>query len=119
MKRIAWLSVLALCSAALVCAQSASKAKQMTGTICDSGCVVQQADTATCNPACKHMRGEAVFIDDQGGVREIMNQDVCKTHMGKHVKMTAVPENPKIIPIHAGEEWLQIEDLQDTNQPTQ
>jgi hypothetical protein len=65
------------------------------------------------------MRGEAVFIDDEGGVREIMNQDVCKTHMGMHVKMTAVPKDPKIIPIHAGEEWLLIEDLQDANRPPQ
>jgi hypothetical protein len=53
----------------------------------------------------------AVFVDDEGEVRQIINQDICKSHMGKHVKMKAVPEDPKIVPTQ--EKWLRIQDLQD------
>lgn len=58
----------------------------------------------------------AVFVDDQGGVRQIMNQDICHSHMGKHVEMKAVPEKPGIIPIvHEREMWLRIEYLHDVS----
>jgi len=115
MNRIAWLSLFVVCSAILMHAQASSTAKEMNGTICNSRCVTRQADAATCDPACTETSGWAVFIDDQGGVRQIINQDICKSHMGKHVKMTVIPEEPKIIPTQ--EKWLRIEDLQDVNRP--
>jgi hypothetical protein len=31
-----------------------------------------------------------VLVDDQGNVRQISNQDMCKSHLGKHVKVTAM-----------------------------
>jgi hypothetical protein len=110
MKRIAWLSSLLVCSAILH-AQSPTPAKEMNGTICYSRCVIQQADTATCNPACAEKSGMAVFVDDEGNVRQIINQDVCKSHVGKRVKVTVIPEKPKIIPTR--EDWLMIEKLHD------
>jgi hypothetical protein len=89
-------------------------AKEMNGTVCDSWCVTQQGSVATCNPACTKKSGVAVFIDDQGSVLQVVNQDICKSHMNKHVKMMAVPEKPKIFPTeHEREDWLRIQDLQD------
>ena len=115
MTRIAGLLLLALGSTALMYAQSSSPAKEMNGTICDARCVTQQGDVATCNPTCTNRKsGVAVFVDDQGGVWQIVNQDICRSHMSKRVRMTVVPEKPKIFPTeHQREDWLRIQDLRD------
>lgn len=114
MTRIGGLFLLVLGSAVLMHAQSSSLAKEMNGTICDSGCVTRQGKVATCNPTCTKTTGVAVFVDDQGNVQQIVNQDICKSHMAKHVKMTAAPEKPMIFPTEDQREyWLRIQDLHD------
>jgi len=87
MKRLAWLFLAVLCSAVLLNAED--KAETMSGWICDSKCVVQSAGRNTCDANCTERSGEAVFISDQGEVSGVSNQDVCSSHMGKHVKATA------------------------------
>jgi hypothetical protein len=114
MKCLAWFFLLALCSPILTHAQDSSSPEQMKGTICDSGCVLRQGDVATCQPTCAKPNGIAVFIDEHGAIRQILNQDVCKSHLGKQVDMTAVPEKPGIVPVVRQQEmWLHIQDLRD------
>jgi hypothetical protein len=31
-----------------------------------------------------------VLVDDAGNIKKIANEEMCQSHMGKHVKMTAV-----------------------------
>ncbi len=114
MRRISGIFLLVLGLAVVMCAQNSNTAKEMNGTLCDSRCVTQQGNVATCNTTCTKKSGVAVFVDDQGSVQRIANQDICKSHMNKHVKMMAVPENPKIFPTaDPREDWLRIQDLQD------
>jgi hypothetical protein len=93
MKRIAWLFVAALCSVTLVQAQSSGKAMKMHGTICRSSCVSQVNNVATCDPTCTDKTSDAVFIGDDGKVSQIAeeSQNMCQSHMGKHVTMMAFP----------------------------
>jgi hypothetical protein len=93
MKRIAWLFLVVLGSAILMHAQSSTKSTEMSGTICQSSCVTQQDNLATCARDCTDKSGEAVLVDDQGIVHPIAqeSQNMCQSNMGKHVKMTAVP----------------------------
>ena len=91
MKRIAWLVFAVLCSAILTYAADPPKTEQLTGTICDAKCVTQNSNTATCDPNCSEKSGRAVFVDDNGSVMQVTNQSICKSHMGKHVKMMATP----------------------------
>jgi hypothetical protein len=80
-----------MCAQDMSKAQESGKAKQMSGTICAAKCVAQQSNLATCDPTCTDKSGGAVFISDSGEVKQIANQEMCKGHMGKHVKMSAVP----------------------------
>jgi|SRR5271166_5946352 len=89
MKRSAWLFVGILCSAALLSA--ADKQMTKTGTICDAQCVTKVSGLNTCDRSCTTKSGQAVFVDDKGTLMQIENQDICKSHMNQHVKMTAVP----------------------------
>jgi hypothetical protein len=97
MKRIAGLVLAVFCSAILMCAQDTSNAqkssmpKQMSGTICHANCVVQQSNLATCDQSCTDKTGGAVFVTDSGQVKKIANQEICKGHMEKHVKMSVAP----------------------------
>lgn len=79
----------------LLFAQNTQKDKpqQMMGTICSSACVVQEANLATCDKTCTDKGPPAVFVSDSGKVTKIAEQDqkLCHSHMGKHVKMMAVP----------------------------
>ena len=63
----------------------------MMGTICNSACVVREANAPTCDTTCTDKSGPAVFVSDSGNVQKIAEQDqpMCKSHMGKHVKMKA------------------------------
>jgi hypothetical protein len=82
-------------SVALMQAQSSSNASsnpmKMSGTVCPSACVtsVGSSMTPTCDTSCTLKGGDAVLVDDQGNVHKIANPEMCKQHMGKHVKMTA------------------------------
>lgn len=91
MKHIACLFAGVVCSATLLLAQDASTAQKKSGTICNSKCVVQEANAPTCDPTCTDKSGNAVFVDDQGKVMQISNQNMAMPKMGQHVKMTCVP----------------------------
>lgn len=90
MQRIALLFLFILGCVALMHAQS-SNTKTLNGTVCDSSCVVQENGLATCDKSCTIKSGEAVLVDDQGKLMRVANQDVCKSHIGKHVKATVKP----------------------------
>lgn len=85
MRVIASLLTLILGSALLV-AHDMSQSVEMTGTICDSGCVSQTGGQAACELKCSKKGGDAVFIDDNGKLTKIANPDKIKGYMGKHVK---------------------------------
>ena len=91
MKRIVLLLVAVLGSALLLYAEDAGKGKAMTGWVCNSECVVQSADRATCDQNCTNKGGNAVFVDDQGNVLKIADKDqnTAKKHMRKHMKAMA------------------------------
>ncbi|HVJ04632.1 MAG TPA: hypothetical protein VM578_03050 [Candidatus Saccharimonadales bacterium] len=102
MRRIGWMFLVVLGSAGLLLSQSSTNAMhsenpmKMSGTVCSSSCVTQVGSsmTPTCDTSCTNKSGDAVLVDDQGNVHKIANQDMCKSHMGKHVKMTAAPMPP-------------------------
>jgi len=95
MRRIGCMFLFVLGSVALMQAQSSSNASsnpmKMSGTVCPSACVtsVGSSMTPTCDTSCTLKGGDAVLVDDQGNVHKIANPEMCKQHMGKHVKMTA------------------------------
>ena len=89
MKRMAWLFVGILCSAALLSA--ADKQMKMTGTICDAKCVTKVSNVNTCDPGCTTKSGTMVFVGNKGKVMQIENQEMATPHANKPVKMTAVP----------------------------
>jgi hypothetical protein len=91
MKQIAWLFLIVAGSASLLCAEEHSKAMQLTGWVCNSKCVVQSGDQASCSQNCTETSGDAVFVADQGKLYTISekNQQECKKHMRQHVNMMA------------------------------
>jgi hypothetical protein len=91
MKSTVWLFAGILCSAVSLFAQDQSKNQEMTGTICNSSCVVKQANVSTCDTTCTDKSGEAVLVDDQGKVMKLANQDMAMPHMGKHVRIMVLP----------------------------
>jgi hypothetical protein len=113
MKRISGIALFVFCAAMFIQAQNASTAKQMTGTICDSQCVTHQGNVASCDTACEQKSGMAVFVDDQGKVMNVANQNMCSSHMGKHVKMMAEQVDPPTDPspmAHEGD-WIRIDNF--------
>ena len=64
-----------------------NKVEEMTGWICNSACVTPSAGKSTCDATCKDKSGDAVFVDDQGKVSKITNQDIVKGKMGQKVKV--------------------------------
>ncbi len=95
MRRIGCMFLFVLGSVCLMQAQSSSDASsnpmKVSGTVCSAACVtnVGSGMTPTCDTSC-NLKGDAVLVDDQGNVHKIANPDMCKQHMGKHVKMTAM-----------------------------
>jgi hypothetical protein len=88
MQRIALLFLVTLACVTSVHAQSSSDTRKLNGTVCDASCVVPVDNASTCDKSCTAKSGEAVLVDDQGKVMHIANQEVCKSHMGKHVTAT-------------------------------
>jgi hypothetical protein len=86
MKRSVAFFVIVLGSLILLYAQD-TKTMEMTGTICNSTCVNQNPGHATCDATCTDKSGDAVFVDDQGKVTKISNQDMVKGKMGQKVKV--------------------------------
>ncbi len=91
MQRIALLFLVVLGSLTLMHAQNSTNTQKLNGTVCDASCVVQVDNAATCDKSCTVESSEAVLVDDQGKVIHIANQDICKSHMGKHVAATVKP----------------------------
>jgi hypothetical protein len=87
MKRIAGLLAMVLTSAMWLNAQDNNKSTEMTGWVCNSKCVTQNADKAACDQNCTDKSGDVVFVDDQGKVTKIANPKKVKDDMGKQVKV--------------------------------
>ncbi len=62
MNRNVCLTVAVLGSALVLYGEDAGKGKAMTGWVCNSECVVQGADRATCDQSCNKKGGDAVSI---------------------------------------------------------
>ncbi len=62
---------------------------EMIGWVCNAKCVDQSSGTTTCNKNCSEAAGEVVFIDQQGQVLQISNQEMARPMAGKQCKMTA------------------------------
>jgi len=92
MKRTVWMSLVVLGLAGLMQAQSSSNKMELSGTVCKQACVTGQGanSTPTCDPQCTLSSGPTVLVDDAGNIKKIANEEMCQSHMGKHVKMTAV-----------------------------
>ena len=92
MKRITWLFLAVLGCVTLMHAQSSSDSMKLSGTICNSACVTHVDRASTCDKDCTDRSGKAVLVDDQGNVKQIadQSQNICQSHMGKHVRMTAM-----------------------------
>ncbi len=91
MRRIAWTLGIVLGSAGFMLAQSSTTTLKMSGTICLSSCVVQVGGFPTCDKSCTDNRGVVELIEDEGTVMQVSNQDICRSHLGKHVQATVVP----------------------------
>ena len=114
MRRIAWLFLVALGSVTLVHAQSSTNPMELSGTVCQSTCVSEVNSLATCDKACADTSGDAVLIDDQGNIMKIANQNICKSHMGKHVKIQAVPtEKEREKTLQEQQQYLQVLKIED------
>ena len=95
MRRIALLLVAMLCMGIVAYADEMGKGRNegkgtaMTGWLCNSKCVKTSGSKNTCDKSCTATEGDIVFIDSQGKVDNIANQDMVKPHAGKKVKMMA------------------------------
>lgn len=95
MRRMALLLVAMLCMGIVAYADEMGKGKDegkgsaMTGWLCNSKCVKTSGSKNTCDKTCTATEGDVVFIDSQGQVDNIANQDMVKPHAGKKVKMKA------------------------------
>jgi hypothetical protein len=97
MKRILGLLTIVLGSTLLLCAQDAGKGgmdqgaamkgTEMTGMLCDSKCVKQDAAKASCDLSCTEKSGDVSFIDDDGKASKVANPEVATGKMGKKVKI--------------------------------
>lgn len=91
MRQMLCILLAVLGTAAFTHAQSSATPEKTTGTICLSSCIVQVDNAPTCDPSCTSDRGVAELIGDSGTIMQITNQNICQSHMGKHVKVTVVP----------------------------
>jgi hypothetical protein len=91
MRRIAWLLVAALLSPVSLYADDTGKMTEMSGTLCSSKCVKQDASHASCDLNCADKTADVVLVDDQGKVFKISNQDKVAGHAGKKAKMKCKP----------------------------
>lgn len=94
MRKTAWLLIATLGSAMmLVAAQEQNNAsnspKEMIGWVCNAKCVDQSSGKPTCNQKCSEAAGEVVFIEDNGQVSKIENQEMAQPKAGKKCKIKA------------------------------
>jgi hypothetical protein len=95
MKRIAALLIAVLISGISLYADDMGKETEMSGVLCNSKCVAQNAGHAACNQNCADKGGDVVLVDDQGRVFKIANQDKVVLHAGKKVKVKCKPVKGK------------------------
>jgi hypothetical protein len=95
MKSIAWLLAAVVISAASLYADDMGKMTDMSGILCNSKCVTQNAGHSACDASCADKSGDVVLVDDQGKVFKITNQDKVNAHAGKKVKMKCKPVKGK------------------------
>jgi hypothetical protein len=95
MKRIAWLLAPALLSAVSLHAGDMGKEAGLSGLLCNSNGVVQNEGHAVCDQAYAGQSGEVVFVDQQGRVFKIANQDKVVLRTGKKAKTKSKPVNGK------------------------
>ena len=95
MKRIAWLLAPVLLSAVSLYAEDMSKDAGMSGVLCNSNGVVQNEGHAACDQAYAGQGGEVVFVDQQGRVFKIANQDKVVLRAGKKAKTKSKPVKDK------------------------
>jgi len=91
MKRSVCLLIAVLALVLSLYAEDMGKATDMTGWLCNSKCVTQNAGHATCDQSCTDKSGDVVLVDDHGQVLKIANQDKVMSHAGKEVKMKCRP----------------------------
>ncbi len=94
MNRIVWLFVAVLALAGCLHAQDMNNHNMtMMGFMCDSKCTFQIStfpkERFGCRKDCTETSGEAVMVTDKGKIMKIDNQDMVKSYMGKHVKVSA------------------------------
>jgi hypothetical protein len=80
----------------LVADDKASGGTAMTGYICSSKCVVQNAAQSSCKQDCAEKGGDTVIVDDQRKVTKIANPKMVKSHMNKKVKMKGQMKSDKL-----------------------
>jgi hypothetical protein len=66
---------------------SQDKGTEMTGVLCDSKCVKQDAGKAACDSTCSEKGKDVVFVDDEGKATKVANPKVAKGKMGQKVKV--------------------------------
>jgi hypothetical protein len=93
MRTTALLLIATLCSAMALVAQESNNApstgRDMIGWICNAKCVDQSSGKPTCNQNCSEAAGEVVFIQDNGQVTRISNQQMAQPMAGKKCKIKA------------------------------
>jgi hypothetical protein len=101
-------------SAILLSAQTQSQTQTMTGWVCNTACVVEHSGAATCDPTCGSTTGTAVFVSDTGKVMDVANQNICASHMNKHVKIKCSTLNHESsAAAAANREEIRIMDIRD------
>jgi hypothetical protein len=91
MKRIVWLLAPVLLSAVSLYAGDMGNAAAMSGVLCNSNGVVQSEGHAVCDQSYAGQSGDVVFVDAQGRVFKVANQDKVVLRAGKRAKTKSKP----------------------------
>ena len=91
MKQSVFSLIAVLCLSAMMYAGDENKQVPMSGTVCNSKCVVSQSNTPTCDLSCTDKSGDCVLVEDSGKVTKIENSEMAMPHMGKRVKVMVTP----------------------------
>lgn len=91
MRKIACLLIATFCSVMVIAAQDSTNASKsphdMIGWVCNAKCVDQSSGKPTCNQNCSEAAGEVVFIQENGQVTKISNQQMAQPMAGKKCKI--------------------------------
>jgi len=91
LKRIVCSLVAVLVSAISLYSEDMGKVNTMTGWLCNSACVTQSGGHAACDQNCADRSGDIVFVDNDGKLWKVANQDKVMSYVGKQVKMKCRP----------------------------